>query len=68
LDAVLPAPTFTHAFTHFRLRIRPLICTVAGTTGLAEPGLRWLDQAVLVQAALPAPIHKLLNRVLSAIP
>jgi A/G-specific adenine glycosylase len=68
LDAVLPAPTFAHGFTHFRLHIRPLVCTVSGATRLAEPGLRWLDQAALAQAALPAPIRKLLNRVLSAIP
>jgi len=68
LDAVSPAPTFAHSFTHFRLHIQPLICTVSDNMCLAEPGLRWLDQADLTQAALPAPIRKMLNGVLSAIP
>lgn len=63
LAAVLPAPTFTHGFTHFRLHIRPLICEVAGTTRLAEPRLRWLDQEELAQAALPAPIRKILSAI-----
>lgn len=63
LGAVLPAPTFMHSFTHFRLQIRPLVCEVAGATRLAEPGLRWLDQAELAQAALPAPIRKLLSAI-----
>ncbi|MEW6512827.1 MAG: A/G-specific adenine glycosylase [Pseudomonadota bacterium] len=63
LGAVLPAPTFAHGFTHFRLQIRPLVCEVAGTVQLAEPGLRWLDQAELAQAALPAPIRKLLSAI-----
>ena len=64
LGAVRPAPTFTHGFTHFRLKIRPLICTVAGMTRAAEPGLRWFDAAAAAQAALPAPIR----RIVSAIP
>ncbi|MDO8959118.1 MAG: A/G-specific adenine glycosylase, partial [Rhodocyclaceae bacterium] len=29
IDAVLPAPTFTQNFTHFRLHIRPLFCVAA---------------------------------------
>jgi A/G-specific adenine glycosylase len=63
LGAVRPAPTFTHGFTHFRLRIRPLICAVAAHAGVAETGLRWLGQDELAQAPLPAPIRKLLNAI-----
>ncbi len=63
IGAVLPGPTFTHGFTHLRLQILPLLCEVAGVTRLAEPGLRWLDQAELAQAALPAPIRKLLSAI-----
>jgi len=63
LRAVLPAPTFKHAFTHFRLHIRPLICTVSSNSHLAEPGLRWLDQDGWLRAALPAPIRKILNAI-----
>ncbi|MFN4148030.1 MAG: A/G-specific adenine glycosylase [Rhodocyclaceae bacterium] len=63
LGAVSPAPTFTHGFTHFRLRIRPLVCEVVAHRGLAEAGLHWLDHAELSQAALPAPIRKLLSAI-----
>ncbi len=57
------APTFWHSFTHFRLHIRPLVCEVADHAGIAETGLRWLDQEELAQAALPAPIRKLLSAI-----
>jgi A/G-specific adenine glycosylase len=63
LGAVLPAPTFTHGFTHFRLQILPLLCEVSDRPHLAEPGLRWLDQEELAHAALPAPIRKLLSAI-----
>ncbi len=63
IGAVSPAPTFWHSFTHFRLQIHPLLCAVSGRPHLAEPGLRWLDQEELAQAALPAPIRKLLSAI-----
>lgn len=63
LDAVSPAPTFWHGFTHFRLHIEPLLCEVSDLARLAEPGLRWLDQEELARAALPAPIRKLLSAI-----
>ncbi len=63
LDAVLPAPIFTHGFTHFRLHIQPLICEVRDTMHLAEPGLCWLGRDEWDQAALPAPIRKLLSAI-----
>jgi A/G-specific adenine glycosylase len=63
LGAFLPAPTFWHSFTHFRLHIQPLVCEVADHAGIAEAGLRWLDQEELAQAALPAPIRKLLSAI-----
>ncbi|MDP1654383.1 MAG: A/G-specific adenine glycosylase [Rhodocyclaceae bacterium] len=63
IDAVLPAPTFTHGFTHFRLRIQPLVCAVAALPQLMEPRLRWLGRDDLAQAALPAPIRKLLSAI-----
>ncbi|WP_131110267.1 A/G-specific adenine glycosylase [Sulfuricystis thermophila] len=63
VGAVSPAPTSTHGFTHFCLRIRPLVCDVVAQCGLAETGLHWLDQAELDRAALPAPIRKLLSAI-----
>ena len=63
IDAVLPAPTFTHGFTHFRLHIQPLVCSVATMPQLMEPRLRWIKREELAQAALPAPIRKLLSEI-----
>lgn len=63
IGTVLPAPTFAHSFTHFKLYIRPLVCAVVGLSGLAEPKWRWVAQADLAQAALPAPMRKLLNAI-----
>jgi A/G-specific adenine glycosylase len=56
----------SHTFTHFRLTIAPLLCEVRSADLAAEPGARWLAAADLAQAALPAPIRKLLAAVLSA--
>jgi A/G-specific adenine glycosylase len=50
----------SHTFTHFRLTIQPLLCEVSYQPGAAEPGARWLSARELAQAALPAPIRKLL--------
>jgi A/G-specific adenine glycosylase len=50
----------THTFTHFRLTITPLLCEVQALHAAAEPGARWLASADMAQAALPAPIRKLL--------
>jgi A/G-specific adenine glycosylase len=63
LGAVSPAPTFTHAFTHFRLKIRPLLCEAERLPGSGEAGRSWLDKAELAQAALPAPIRKILSAI-----
>ncbi len=61
IRAVLPGLTFMHGFTHFRLRIQPLFCTVAGRTRRTKSGLRWLAPDEWAQAPLPAPIRKLLS-------
>jgi A/G-specific adenine glycosylase len=63
IAAVSPAPTFTHTFTHFRLRIAPLLCAIDVRPTAMEPGLRWVDQTELAQAALPAPVRKILSAI-----
>lgn len=60
INAVLPAPTFQHSFTHFRLSIQPLICT-ARSKGKPPAGYRWLDRKDWAGAALPTPIRKILD-------
>jgi len=53
-----------HGFTHFRLRIRPLLCEVASRAPRAEsPGRLWIDLTDAAGAAVPAPVRKLLARL-----
>lgn len=63
VGAVVPGPTFTHGFTHFRLSIRPLLCAAVLLPQAAEPQLRWADRAALAQLALPAPVRRLLSAI-----
>jgi A/G-specific adenine glycosylase len=54
-------PLIEHGFTHFRLNIQPLLCSVKKKLPRAEaPGRIWLDVAEAVRAAVPAPVRKLL--------
>jgi A/G-specific adenine glycosylase len=45
-----------HGFTHFRLRIRPLLCEASSN----KSGM-WLDLGEATQAAIPTPVKKLLQ-------
>jgi len=55
-----------HAFTHFRLTLRPVLCEVRANPGLAEAGLEWVDLAQAAEAGVPTPIRKLIRLVASA--
>src|SRR3990172_7580880 len=49
-------PPLEHGFTHFRLRVQPLVCQVRRCTPRAEQGGRlWLDLADAAGSAVPAP-------------
>jgi A/G-specific adenine glycosylase len=53
--------TVTHVFTHYKLHIAPYRITLARRLQMAaESGHVWLDAARIADAALPAPIKKLL--------
>jgi len=55
-------PPIEHGFTHFRLTLEPLPCTVRHwPRRVEEPGLLWLALAEAGGAALPAPIKRLLR-------
>lgn len=55
-----------HGFTHFRLRIRPLLCELPRKSSQAEsPGRLWIDITQATEAAVPAPVKTLLLRLLS---
>lgn len=50
-----------HAFTHFKLRVRPIVCDVRGAAPRAEQdGRMWIGIEEAMGAAVPAPVRKLL--------
>jgi A/G-specific adenine glycosylase len=53
-------PSIEHGFTHFRLRIRPLLCKSQHSNA---PAGRWLKIKDAEKAALPAPVKTLLARL-----
>jgi A/G-specific adenine glycosylase len=58
LERLLPV---VHVFTHYKLHIHPLLVMLSSRAGLAGEGRHlWLDTGAIVDAALPAPIKKLL--------
>ncbi len=54
-----------HGFTHFRLRIQPLLRELRKKPVQAEsPGRLWIGLAEAAQAAVPAPVRTLLARLM----
>lgn len=57
----------THVFTHYRLRIAPVMVTLARRAPLLADGrFVWLDVDRIADAALPSPVKKLLMELLGA--
>jgi len=55
----------THVFTHYKLHITPLLITLARRSTLAaDARYVWLDTTRIAEAALPAPVKKLLLELL----
>jgi A/G-specific adenine glycosylase len=53
-----------HGFTHFRLRIHPLLRDLHSKPVQAEsPGRLWINLAEVLGAAIPAPVKKLAMRL-----
>jgi A/G-specific adenine glycosylase len=60
-------PPVEHGFTHFRLRVQPLLCAVRKATPRVQaPGRMWVDVADAAGAAVPAPVRALLQSLLAA--
>jgi A/G-specific adenine glycosylase len=51
-------PVIEHGFTHFRLRIQPLLCQGVPT----KSGL-WVDLDDADRAAIPTPVRNLLHEL-----
>jgi A/G-specific adenine glycosylase len=53
-----------HGFTHFRLRIHPLLRDIEKKPQRFEaPGSLWLDLSDAAEAAIPSPVKKLIARL-----
>jgi adenine-specific DNA glycosylase len=59
-------PLIEHGFTHFRLAIQPLYCSVRKRPSGPQviPHGIWLDVEDAVRAAVPAPVKTLLTGLL----
>jgi len=55
--------TLEHGFTHFRLRIHPLLCQVTRKPIARQPGALWVDLDEVSEAAVPAPVRILAGRL-----
>ena len=55
--------TLEHGFTHFRLRIRPILCLVKSNPRLESPGRLWIEIEEARDAAVPTPVRRLLGRL-----
>lgn len=49
-----------HGFTHFRLRIMPVVVSVQLRAGAEEPGRIWLTLEDALGAAIPVPVKRIL--------
>ena len=63
-----PLERVSHGFTHFRLHIRPWLVRVEQKQALCAESVTcdWYSTHALASAALPAPVRKLLERVMAA--
>jgi A/G-specific adenine glycosylase len=62
LSSAKSLPLLRHGFTHFTLNITPVVCQLATASPcVSEPGQVWLPLEEAAQAAVPAPVRKLLN-------
>jgi A/G-specific adenine glycosylase len=56
-------PALRHAFSHFRLTMKPRLCRVDSMAGeMGEPGWEWLPVQEIDSAALPAPVRRILRQ------
>jgi len=55
--------TLEHGFTHFRLRIHPLLCHVTRRPNVQSPGSLWIDVEDVSNAAVPSPVRTLVSQL-----
>jgi A/G-specific adenine glycosylase len=65
IDDALALDSFVHTFSHYRLRVEPLLFDHArAAPAVADaPALRWVTRAELAALGLPAPVRSLLLKL-----
>lgn len=63
IDDARALPPFLHVFSHYRLKVEPLLFDEATASGrIADnPSLRWCDASERAALGLPAPVRSLLQ-------
>jgi A/G-specific adenine glycosylase len=60
VSQIEPLGEVRHGFTHFNLRIQPVVVHVRRTLGAEAPGRVWLTPDDARGAAIPVPVRKIL--------
>jgi A/G-specific adenine glycosylase len=68
VDQVERLAELRHGFTHFRLRIQPMLAHVVRAPAMEEPGTVWLVPSEARGAAIPVPVRRILAGLESAAP
>jgi A/G-specific adenine glycosylase len=55
-------PELRHEFSHYSLVMHPRLAVVRRSLGVASAAAQWVDPDVLQDAALPAPVKRLLRK------
>jgi len=55
-------PGFIHTFTHFKLKITPVLLRVKNRSHrVQQPGNLWMDMEEAIRGAIPTPVRKMLK-------
>jgi len=64
VSSALPLGAFVHSFSHYHLRVTPLLLDGTRETRVADPsGRGWFAREDLPSLGLPSPVRKLLESV-----
>jgi A/G-specific adenine glycosylase len=58
-----PLGVIEHGFTHFRLRITPVLASATRAPSIEQPGRIWLAPADALGAAIPVPVRRILEQL-----
>jgi len=65
VGGVIRLPALEYGFTHFRLKIQPVLCKIAKSGASPKNGAArtWMPLAEAGQAAIPSPVRSLIERL-----